>query len=495
MRRCIFALLLLITCTAARGAAPRPNIVFLLADDMRPDCLSALGHPVIQTPHLDALARQGVMFTRAVAAYPICYVSRAEILTGTTAFRNGVGYRGNAIDPALRTWAGTLRDAGYLTWYCGKWHNDGRPTQRGYRETRGLYSAGGAAKGTAPLPDHAGRPATGYVGWTFKTDDGRVELEKGVGLTPDTDRYIGDAAVELVRRRPEQPFFLHVNFTAPHDPRLLPPGYERAYDPAAIPLPVNFRPQHPFEHGNLSGRDERLLPKPLMESDLRAELAAYYACISHMDQQVGRIMAALRETGRAENTIVVFSSDQGLALGSHGLLGKQNLYEHTFCVPLIFCGPGIKAGQRSAADCYLRDVFPTTCELAGVPIPDTVQARSLAPLLCGGTQPVYDFVVGYFTNTQRAIRQGPWKLIHYPQIGKTQLFNLQRDPYEMHDRAEQAEHADTLRQLRAKLDAWLHEHGDQTSSNSTQSTSMAWIARDGSRTPPEPAYSSHTCSA
>ncbi len=467
MRSLIFLLAVCVSAHCRLGAedAPspaRPNILFVLADDMRPDCIRALGHPIVETPHLDSLVREGMMFTRAVAAYPICHVSRAEILTGTSAFRNGVGYRGTAIDPALKTWAGTLRDAGYRTWYCGKWHNDGQPTKRGYTETRGLFTSGGGPKGQVPMPDHAGRKATGYTGWTFKLGDGSADLAKGVGLTPDTDRHIADAAVEFVRSRADAPFFLHVNFTAPHDPRLLPAGFEHKYDAAKIPLPANFRPQHPFEHGNLTGRDELLLPKPLQEDDLRAELAAYYACITNMDSQIGRILAALRESGQLENTVIIFSSDQGLAMGSHGLLGKQNLYEHTFRVPFIFRGPGIPRGQRSEADCYLRDVFPTTCDIAGVPIPNTVESRSLAPFFHGDTKPVYPFVVGYFTDTQRGIREGEWKLIHYPRIGKTQLFNLRTDPDELRDLAGIPEHTATRDRLRSQLDAWLKEHGDKS---------------------------------
>jgi arylsulfatase A-like enzyme len=448
---------------APSAAAERPNFIFLLADDMRPDCIGALGHPVIKTPNLDALVRDGLVFTRAVAAYPICNVSRAEILTGTTAFRNGVGYRGSKIDPSLKTWAATLRDAGYHTWECGKWHNDGQPTSRGYEETRGLFTAGGLPKDSPlePLPDHAGRPATGYVGYTFKTDDGKVELDKGVGLTPLTSRYIADAAIEFINRKSAKPFFLHVNFTAPHDPRLFPPGYEHFYNPAQIPLPKNFRPQHPFDHGNLLGRDEVLLPKPLDRAELREELAAYYALISDLDGQIGRIVAALRANGQLDHTVIIFASDQGMAMGSHGLLGKQNLYEHTFGVPLIFRGPGIPNGMRTNADCYLRDLFPTTCDLAGIPIPNTVQARSLAPVLRGHADSIYDFVIGYFTDTQRAIRAGDWKLIEYPRIMKTQLFNLHADPDELNDLSGKPEDAEVEKRLRLQLHTWLKENGDE----------------------------------
>ncbi|MBI3879469.1 MAG: sulfatase-like hydrolase/transferase [Verrucomicrobia bacterium] len=453
----------------AANAAPRPNFLFLLADDLRPDCIRALGHPVIETPNLDALAHEGTVFPRAVAAYPICHVSRAEMLSGTSAFRNGVQYRGAAIDPALKTWAGTLRAAGYHTWFSGKWHNDGQPKSRGYEATGGLYSSGGASKERLAQKylDHAGRPATGYTGWTFKTDDGKVELEKGIGLTPITDRHIADGAISLIRRKPAEPFFLHVNFTAPHDPRFFPPGHEKRYDPAKLPLPPSYRAQHPFDHGNLTGRDEVLLTKPLVESEFRAELAAYYAEISHLDEQVGRIVAALRETGQLENTVIIFSSDQGLAMGSHGLTGKQNLYEHTFRVPLVFRGPGVPRGQTNFADCYLRDLFPTTCELAGVAIPDTVQSRSLAPLFSGKAKFIHDFVVGYYTDTQRAIRDGDWKLICYPKAGRWQLFNLESDPDELHDLAvdfnslgEYEQTVPKFSDLRHKLINWLTQNGD-----------------------------------
>jgi arylsulfatase A-like enzyme len=453
---------------APAPAQPRPNFLVIVSDDQRPDTISALGHPVVRTPHLDSLVREGAVFRRAVAAYPICHVSRAEMLTGTTAFRNGAYYRGNVIDPALATWAGTLRAAGYYTCYTGKWHNDGQPTQRGYAETRGLFSSGGARGQPLTHPrDAGGRPVTGYTGWTFKAPDGTAELHKGIGLTPETSRHIGDAAVEFLSTRHDTPFFLHVNFAAPHDPRLVPPGYERAYDPAAIPLPANFLPEHPFDHGNLRGRDEILFRFPRDPAEVRAELAVYYALISDMDAQIGRMLAALRASGRFENTVIIFTSDQGMAMGSHGLMGKQNCYEHTLNAPLVFRGPGIPAGRVLEAECYLRDLFPTTCELAGVPVPATVQGRSLVPLLTGAAKSVHPFVVGYFAHAQRAIREGDWKLIGYPQAGRWQMFNLAADPLEMtnlvadfHSLGDYEQAVPKFSNLRHKLVQWLTAQGD-----------------------------------
>ncbi len=452
------SLLLLLSAVSAL-AAERPNIVFFVADDMRPDAIGALGHPVVQTPNLDSLARDGATFTRAIVGYPICHVSRAEFLTGRCAFQTGVQYRGKALDPSAAFWPDTFRRAGYRTWFAGKWHTDGRPKQRGFEETGGLYSSGGA-KGRPQLPDHAGRPATGYTGWTFKTDDGAVEVDKGVGLTPDSDRFIADGAIELIRRKPSEPFFLQVAFTGPHDPLIWPRGYEHRFAAEKMPLPKNFTPQHPFDHGNAGGRDEVIVPAPRTPEQIRAELAVYFAVISNLDEQVGRIFAALRETGAWENTLVIFTSDHGLALGSHGLTGKQNMYEHTIGVPLILRGPGIPRGQRIDAQCYLRDLFPTTCDLASIAIPSSVQSRSLAPVLAGKASSIYPEVFGCFTDTQRMIRDERWKLIWYPKLPRYQLFDLASDPDELHDRAADPQQADRLGTMKTKLEAWLKANGD-----------------------------------
>ncbi len=439
--------------------AAQPNIIFILADDMRPDAIGAFGHPIVKTPNLDMLARDGVTFTRAMVGYPICHVSRAEIFTGCCAFKTGVQYHGKAIDPGLTLWPDTLRRGGYHTWFSGKWHNDGHPKERSFETTGGLYSSGGD-KTSAPLPDHAGRRATGYIGWTFKSDDGIVEKDKGVGLNPYTDRFIVDGAINLINRKPGEPFFLQVSFTGPHDPRIWPRGYEYRYDPVKIPLPKNFAPQHPFDHGNAGGRDEILLKNPREPDEVRAELAVYFSVIANLDEQVGRIIAALRETGVWENTILIFSSDHGLALGSHGLTGKQNMYEHTIGVPLIMRGPGIPKGQRIAAQCYLRDLFPTTCDLARIEIPKTVQSRSLIPLICGKETSIYDAVFSCFTDTQRMIRDERWKLVWYPKLNRYQLFDVVGDPDELHDKINDTEHATRIAAMKTSLDDWLKRNGD-----------------------------------
>jgi len=467
-RLVLFALSLLLLARAS-VAADRPNFLVIVSDDQRPDTVHALGNEIIHTPNLDRLVREGMTFTHAVCPFPLCVPSRAEILTGTSAFKSGVPFqdgriqRGRGrINPELVLWGDAMRGGGYHTWYCGKWMNDGTPTTRGYDETSGLFSSGGAgAAGKQPRYNRNGRLITGYRGWTFKTNDGKPELDKGIGIVGETSRYIADGAIALLQRQVERPFFLHVNFTAPHDPLVIPPGYEGKYDPARMPLPKNFAPRHPFDHGNAGGRDEKLLPLPRTADDIRDQLAAYYAVIDDMDAQIGRILQKLEETGRRDNTIIIFTSDHGLAVGSHGLMGKQNMYEHTVGVPFIIAGKGIPQGRRSSACIYLRDMFPTTCELAGIEIPATVTAQSFAGIL-RGNQPKASrqTAYGYFYDRQRMIRTDRWKLIYYPRLDRHQLFDLQADPHERHDVSANAEHADRLHRLRSQMEQWFRSRGD-----------------------------------
>ncbi|OYW18385.1 MAG: choline-sulfatase, partial [Planctomycetales bacterium 12-60-4] len=428
----LWCLVIAAIASSAASSAEHPNVLLIVTDDQRPDTIAALGNPQISTPTLDRLVHAGTTFTRATCAYPLCYPSRAELLTGSVS----VVHRGQfGADQPL--WPRVMRDAGYETWYVGKWHTRGRPADVGYENVDGLYGAG--QKPEIPQRDRQGELVTGYVGWQFQTADRQLMPEKGIGLTPNISAEFADAAVRILNREHTRPFFLHVNFTAPHDPLFYPTGYEQRYRPEQMLVPLNFSPEHPFDHGNLKGRDELLWPFPRTRAMVRDELTAYYALITHLDAQVGRILDVLDQRGLADNTLVIFTSDHGLAIGSHGLRGKQNMYEHTINVPLIFRGPGIPADWRVAASCYLRDLFPTVCEWAGIAAPQT-EGVSLAPILRGERTDVYPFIVGYFGDSQRMIRQGRWKLIRYPLVGKTQLFRLDDDPDEMRNLSGQAEH-------------------------------------------------------
>ncbi len=440
---------LLVHCSVLAVQA-KPNVLLLVSDDQNPDTISALGNEFIHTPNMDRLVGRGTSFLRATCGNPICTPSRAEILSGCSSFRNGVIDFGRKIRPELATWPRTMGEGGYHSWYVGKWHNNDKPSHHGFSESLGLFTGGGR-KWYKPQVDWKGLEVTGYRNWLFQTEDGQKFPERGVGLTPNVSAQFADAAISFIRRKTDKPFFLQVNFTAPHDPLLMPSGYENKYDPTKIPLPKNFLPRHPFDHGNFEGRDEKMLPWPRDPDMVRKNLAVYYAVISHMDEQIGRILAVLDQTKQTKDTLVIFTSDHGLAVGSHGLMGKQNMYEHTIRVPLVMAGPGIPKGKRNTALCYLRDLFPTTCDLVGLPIPESVEGRSLKPVIREEKNSVYSEIYGYFRDKQRMVRDQRWKLIHYPEIDRYQLFDLNKDPFEKNDLIGKDHHAQVVRHLQSLL--------------------------------------------
>ena len=222
----------------------------------------------------------------------------------------------------------------------------------------------------------------------------------------------------------------------------------------------NFRPQHPFDNGALTIRDEALAPWPRTADVVRQHLADYYASITYLDSQVGRILDALRASGQYERTLIVLTSDHGLAIGSHGLFGKQNLYDHSMRSPLLIAGPGVPKGRRCDAMCYLLDIFPTLGDLTGVPAPIGNEGRSLVPNLADPRQPGRDSIFTAYGNAQRAVRDDRWKLVVYPRVNKTQLFDLRSDPIEMQDLASDAKHAREVTRLTGLLRGWQRRLDD-----------------------------------
>ncbi|MCB0157928.1 MAG: sulfatase-like hydrolase/transferase, partial [Caldilineaceae bacterium] len=258
------------------------------------------------------------------------------------------------------------------------------------------------------------------------------------------------------------PFMLYVAFMAPHDPRTMPREFLELYDPDAVDLPPNFMAAHPFDNGEMDVRDEGLAAKPRDPAEIRRHIAEYYAMISHLDAQIGRVLDALEETGQADNTIIVFAGDNGLALGRHGLMGKQSLYDHSVHVPLILAGPGIPAGAQTDDYAYLLDIYPTLCDLLGVDTPASVDGMSLVPVL-RGTGSGRDQLVFAYRDVQRAIQDDRFKLIEYCVDGvrTTQLFDLARDPWELENLADDPTHAARVDALRTELRRqWQTVYGD-----------------------------------
>jgi arylsulfatase A-like enzyme len=421
----------------------KPNVLFLFSDDQRADTIAALGNKHIQTPNLDRLVQQGTTCTRAYCMGAqqgaVCVPSRAMVMTGRTLFHADVNLKEQP------TWPEAFARAGYTTFMTGKWHNQLESAVRIFQEGKAVFFGGMGDPYKLPVQDFqaGGRP-------TARRESGKHSAE-----------LFADTAIDFLKRhKGEQPFLCYVAFNAPHDPRLAPKEYHDRANADKPPLPPNFMPQHPFNNGDLIGRDERLAPWPRTPEVVRQHLADYYASITFLDMQVGRILDALKESGRHDNTLIVFSSDHGLAIGSHGLFGKQNLYDHSMHAPLIFAGPGVPRGKRTDALCYLLDSFPTLGDLAEVAGPEGSEGKSLAPVFTGKQAAGRDSLFTAYRTLQRAIRDERWKLIVYPQVNKVQLFDLLNDPAEMKDLTDDKAHAAEVERLLALLKGWQKQAGD-----------------------------------
>lgn len=403
-------------------AADRPNVVFLLADDLRADAIAALGNPVVKTPHLDGLVRSGFVFRNAYCmgstVGAVCNPSRHMLLSGMSLYR----YDPKKVDG---TFADVMARAGYETWHLGKRGNTAREYHKAFHHS-------------AYLDDNKERTSGHH---------GRTAADRAIGfLKSGWDR--------------KKPLFLCLAFEGPHDPRVAADEWTSLYDREAIPLPKNFKPLHPFDNGDLLVRDEALAPWPRTEAEVRRHLHDYYACVSSIDHNIGRVLAALKDLGERDNTVVVFSADHGLAVGSHGLFGKQSLYEHSMKAPLVFAGPGVPKGGSDAL-AYLFDIFPTVADLAGAKVPGGLDGRSLVPVMRGEKGGVREPVFLAYKDVQRAVRRGDWKLIRYPQVDVTQLFDLKADPDELKSLAADPSHADRVREMLTLLGNEQRRYGDK----------------------------------
>ncbi|HUF62472.1 MAG TPA: sulfatase-like hydrolase/transferase [Verrucomicrobiales bacterium] len=422
------------------GREGRPNFVFLLSDDQTFRALGCLGDSPLRTPQLDRLAGEGMLFTHVFNqgswSGAVCICSRAMLHTGQFLF-----HAQQSIDRAP-LWGETLGRAGYRTFAIGKWHNGQAAALRGFQAGRaqgaGMYEAGEAMY-HRPADGNGWRPWDRALGGHWKPavwDFNSGKAGSDYTVETHTSELYADEAIRFLREevsRDERPFFLYVAFNAPHDPRQAPKEWVDLYPVDSMPLPPNYLPEHPFDQGDARLRDEILAPFPRTEAAVRLHLAEYFAILSHMDHQIGRILEALDASGERDETYVIFTSDHGLAVGQHGLLGKQNQYEHSIRVPFLARGPGIAAGSRCDALVYLQSSYATTCELAGVAVPETVEFPSLVPLLRGHELELHSAIFGAYKEFQRMVRTRHHKLILYPEAGVAQLFDLDSDPWERTD--------------------------------------------------------------
>ena len=410
-------------------ADDRPNFLFILTDDQAQATLGAYGNTICHTPNIDRIAKEGMLLTDAhhMGSWSgaVCLPSRTMIMTGRTVWRlprrrrrNQPAAKYDATKIAQQSMGAVFTRAGYDTFRTCKNGNT-------FKAANELFTV-----------RHGGK------------DDRK----------PDASDWHGQNAMDFLDKRQaendDDPFLMYFGFSHPHDPRNGKQKYLDKYDAYnsnqvatehrqnAPPLPRTWLPKHPFHHGHPNLRDEVKVPGVLTsraEATVRNETGREYACIENIDVQVGRVLKKLEAMGELETTYVIFTSDHGMSVGRHGLMGKQNLYEHTWRVPFLVRGPGINAGSRASGFIYLLDVLPTLCDLAGIDKPDGVEGTSFRRVLEGRSDRVRDTLYGvYCGGTKPGMRSvktaDGWKLIRYDvldgEVRETQLFNLKDNPYE-----------------------------------------------------------------
>lgn len=434
-------------CRVQAAAKSRPNLLFILVDDQSPFDLKIYNpKSELQTPVLDKLAAEGMVFDGAhhMGSWSgaVCTPSRHMIMTGRSVWhiprrrgrrrrkkgkkvkRKPVANPHVPADLPDNTLAAVFNRAGYETF---------RTCKRG-----NSYAAANAK---------------------FQI---RHEATKRGGTDETGSAWHAERVLDYLKGRAKKterkPFLIYFGFSHPHDPRHGKPALLKKYgavdhkDRKTLPkpnshgvrtvgLPVNWLPKHPFHHGHPRLRDEVAVQGVWERRDpvtIRNELGKEFACSENIDTQIGRVLKQLKAMGELDNTYIIYTADHGMAIGRHGLQGKQNLYEHTWRVPFIVKGPGIKAGTRVRGNIYLLDVMPTLCDLAGVKQPKTVEGVSFKPVLEMKKKTVRDVLYGVYAGGtkpgMRCVKKGDWKLIKYDvldgKVRETQLFNLKENPHE-----------------------------------------------------------------
>ncbi|MDE0959381.1 MAG: sulfatase-like hydrolase/transferase [Planctomycetota bacterium] len=431
---------------------PPPNILWIVSDDQRADTIAALGNATIKTPTLDRLVRQGISFQHAYCmgstSVAVCAPSRYMMMTGRSLHRLPGNIYNIPVDEV--TLPQKLRQGGWKTFFTGKWHSGKAAFARSFSDGGEIFFGGMGSHTRLQVHDYQ--------------PDGKYSDEDRHPLPGFSSTTFADAAIKFIEEQEsssdETPFLACVFFTAPHDPRTPPQKFQQMYPPSRMKLPTNFLPAHPFDNGELRVRDEKLAPFPRTPQVVKEHLGLYYGMISQMDEQIGRVLDALEKSGLAKNTLVIFTSDHGLAVGSHGLLGKQNLYEHSMRVPMVIQGPGIEAGRESDQPIYLHDLVATISEAAGIDPPESSEGRSFLGTILGHPKEARKQIYTAYKGVQRAIRHHNWKLIRYPAVDRTQLFDLDQDPYETTDLSGAEEHQGKLRDLLDRLHQQRKKNSD-----------------------------------
>jgi choline-sulfatase len=458
------ALTLLFSALAkAQAAEPKPNILFLFADDHTYEAIRSFGHTDIDTPNLDRLAARGMVFSHAYNmgswSGAVCVASRTMLITGRSVWNAGAIYdKTDKEREAGVLWPQLMAKAGYGTYMTGKWHI--KTSAEKIFDVTANVRAGMPKDGKSSY----NRPLEGQPDVWSPFDQSLGGFWEG---GKHWSEVVADDTIQFLEqaKASPKPFFMYVAFNAPHDPRQAPKSYVDMYPLDRIALPKTFIPEYPYKEEIGAGtglRDEKLAPFSRTEHSIKVHRQEYYALITHMDAQIGRILDALEKSGKADNTWIFFTADHGLSVGHHGLLGKQNSYDVSTRVPFIVAGPGVPAGQKTNRPVYLQDVMATSLDLAGAEKPAHVFFNSVVPMIKSAQQASpYESIYGSYLAQQRSITHDGWKLMVYPKANVSRLYHLAQDPLEMKDLASDPVHAATKADLLKRLIALNKTLGDK----------------------------------
>lgn len=448
----------------------RPNVLFLLTDDQRYGTIHALGNDEVKTPNIDRLVHMGTSFVNAHipggTASAVCMPSRAMINSGKTLFH--LQECGRNIPTEHITMGQCFLQNGYHAMESGKWHNGVESFARSFDAGENIFFGGMWDHWNVPVNDYdeSGKyekeiPFT--PNFSAASDVVRVRAQR-INAGYHSTELFSDSAVKYIREYDsDQPFFMYIAYLAPHDPRTMPDQFRNMYKAEDITLPENYSPMPTVNFGWAQGRDETVEAYPRKAENVKQHIADYYAMISHIDHNIGKILAALEEKGELENTIIVLAGDNGLAIGQHGLMGKQNIFEHSVCVPLVMAGPGILKDKIDERYVYLLDVYPTLCELCGMDIPKSVEGKSFAKAFEDDTFVSREALYLAFHSRVRGVMEKGYKLIEYrtSEMKLTQLFNLNNDPMETQNLFGIPGYEEITAQLRKRLFALRDEWEDE----------------------------------
>lgn len=456
----------------------KPNILFITVDQMRYDCLHYVKHPIIQTPNLDNLARNGVLYTNAYTATPSCVPARASIMTGMSQKNHGrVGYQDKVPWTYVHTMPGEFAKAGYHTQCIGKMH---------VYPTRNLCGFHNIELHDGYMHYNRNRAAASALEWWDHTDDYLPWLREKAGYDQDIMDHGLDCnasvvarpwhleekyhptnwtvtrSIDFLRRRdPSKPFFLWTSFVRPHSPLDPPQAFFDLYKNIDLPEPPigDWADTEDRAREGLNPTTGRGIVHDRMRKDA---LAAYYALITHIDNQIGRLLNALFEFGVSDNTLILFTSDHGDLMGDHHLYQKRLAYEGSAKIPLIMSDPaglfGLEKGKQVDHVIELRDIMPTLLDAAGIDIPASVDGKSLIPLGKGVPQPEWrEYIHGENAHGELSYHyatDGQRKYIWYSQTGEEQYFNLEKDPQERSNLAKDTGYRDEISIWRNRV---IHE--------------------------------------